>query len=181
MMFNKKRDIPVLMRLAILLVVLAAPLGLGLLLTYDVIKIEWISSMEIQPSFNPQEDPLPLPARSVPLQGAAYIPELGAPANPTSADAASLERGKESYEVHCALCHGKDGKGTGVISVFLSQVPPANLIAADAAARTMSDGALFLVVSNGIGKMPPLKENLPEPAMRWDVVNYLRQLQATAQ
>ena len=59
----------VMKRLAIILALLAAPLIIGLLFTYDIIKIEWISFMEIQPSFRPQEDPLPMPARSVRLTG----------------------------------------------------------------------------------------------------------------
>jgi len=68
----------VLKRLIIVLGLAVTPLLIGLLFTYDILKIEWISFMEIQPSFIAQEDPLPLPARSVPVQGAAYIPELGA-------------------------------------------------------------------------------------------------------
>ncbi len=65
-------------RLSVLIVLLFALLGGGLLLTYDILKIEWISGMEIQESFNPQEQPLPVPARSVPIQGAEYLLELGA-------------------------------------------------------------------------------------------------------
>ena len=76
----------ILKRLIIVLALVAAPLGLGLLFTYDIIKIDWVSFMEIQNSFNPQEDPLPVPARSVPVEGAAYIAALGAPANPVAAD-----------------------------------------------------------------------------------------------
>ena len=86
-------------RLLMILGGVALPLLVGLLFTYDVIKIDWISFMEIQPSFNPQEDPLPLPARSVPVQGAAYIAELGAPVNPVAADEASLARGKAAGAV----------------------------------------------------------------------------------
>ena len=75
--------------------------------------------MEIQPSFIAQDDPLPLPAGSVPVQGAAYIPALGAPANPVPADEASLARGKTQYEINCLICHGARGKGNGPFAVFL--------------------------------------------------------------
>ena len=54
-------------RLILILALLALPLIVGLLFTYDVLKVEWISLMEIQPSFNPQEDPLPLPPNSIPI------------------------------------------------------------------------------------------------------------------
>jgi hypothetical protein len=39
-----------------------------------------------------------------------------------------------------------------------------------------SDGALFLVVSNGVaGRMPPLNENF-SVRERWDLVNFTRTL-----
>lgn len=172
----------VMKRLIIVLVVLAVPLAVGLLFTYDVIKIDWISFMEIQPSFRPMEDPLPLPPRSVPVQGAAYIPELGAPANPVPADEESLARGKQYFESACALCHGPTGEGTGPFSGFLVRYPPANLVEAESNARQISDGAIFLTITKGIeGRMPALLENLPSAEMRWDVVNYVRSLQKAAE
>ncbi|WP_299029565.1 c-type cytochrome [uncultured Thermanaerothrix sp.] len=117
----------------------------------------------------------------MPLQGAAYIPELGAPSNPVPADEASVGRGKVYYDVACALCHGPEGKGNGSFSGFLVVYPPANLVAPDANARQLSDGAIFLTITNGIeGRMPALIENLPDPTMRWDVVNYVRYLQRQA-
>jgi mono/diheme cytochrome c family protein len=172
----------VIKRLVIVLVVLAVPLAGGLLFTYDVIKIDWISFMEIQPSFRPMEDPLPLPPRSVPVQGASYIPELGAPVNPVSADEESLARGKQSYDTACALCHGPEGQGNGPFSGFLVRYPPANLVKPDSSARQIIDGAIFLTITKGIeGRMPSLLENLPTAEMRWDVVNYVRSLQKAAE
>ena len=166
-------------RLVILLMLVASPLIIGLLFTYDVIKIEWISFMEIQPSYSSQEDPLPMPARSVPIQGAAYIAELGAPVNPVPADEVSLERGKQLYEISCQACHGVQGQGNGPFSAFL-QNRPANLLEGNS--RNNSDGAMYVVISNGIsGKMPHLRENLPTARDRWDVVNYVRDLQKKTQ
>jgi mono/diheme cytochrome c family protein len=162
-------------KLLIVLVVLSAPLILGLLFTFEIIKIDWISFMEIQPSYRSQEDPLPLPVGSVPIQGAAYVPGLGAPVNPVPADDVSLARGKQLYQVSCVPCHGPEGKGNGPFSAFLKN-KPANLLAGNA--KTGSDGALFMVITSGIpGKMPPLIENLPTARDRWDVVNYTRSLQ----
>jgi len=165
-------------RLIIILVVLASPLALGMLFTYDIIKIDWISFMEIQPSFRVMEDPLPLPPRSVPIQGAAYIPELGPPSNPVPASQESVQRGKDYYDTACALCHGPAGRGDGPFSGFLVRYPPVNLVREDANARQISDGAIFLVITNGVPeRMPDLIENLPTAEMRWDVVNYIRYLQ----
>jgi mono/diheme cytochrome c family protein len=163
-------------RLIIVLVLLTVPLAIGLLFTYDVIKIDWISFMEIQPSYRPMEDPLPLPARSVPIQGVAYIPELGVPVNPVAPESDSLTRGKKYYDNACALCHGETGAGNGNFSGFLNKFPPANLLDQDR--LSLSDGAIFVVITDGVpGRMPSLIENLPTAEMRWDVVNYVRVLQ----
>ncbi len=161
-------------RLLVLLAIVLVPLLVGLLFAYDVIKVEWISFMEIQPSYRPMEAPLPLPKDSVPIQGAASIPGV-IPENPVPADEVSLQRGKMLYNINCALCHGEDGKGKGPIAPFLSQFPPADLTSEEVAAQ--SDGALYLIITNGVpGAMPALRENLTVRE-RWDVVNYLRQLQ----
>lgn len=163
-------------RIVLVLGILAMPLIVGLLFTYDIIKIEWISMMEIQPSFQAQEDPLPMPARSVPIQGAAIIEGLGAPENPVRADEVSLARGQALYEPHCALCHGSQGNGAGPFAGFLRQFPPANLLQGNAV--EMSDGEMFVIITNGIpGRMPAMKANLPTARDRWDVVNYVRSLQ----
>jgi mono/diheme cytochrome c family protein len=166
-------------RLLIILGGLVILLAGGMLITFEVIKIDWVSGMEIQASYKPQEEPLLLPPNSVPIQGASYVPGLGAPVNPVPADEISLARGQQLYEINCALCHGLDGKSPTVIAVTL-QNKPANLLQGNP--LTNSDGANFIVITNGVaGKMPALRENLPNPRERWDVVNYLRALQEKAQ
>jgi mono/diheme cytochrome c family protein len=167
-----------------LLVVIAfAVLMLGVLtiFSYDIVKIDWISFMEIQPSFKPMEHPLPVAARSIPIEGAAYISGQGAPSNPIATDAASVERGRVLYSVTCIQCHGPKADGNGVIGGALV-FPPANLTSD--VVQNKPDGALFLTISNGIQgtggqiHMPALNENLTVRD-RWDVVNYIRTLKAT--
>ena len=87
--------------------VLGLLLGVVLLFSYDIIKVEWISFMEIQPAHRQMEDPLPVPARSIPIEGPIAIPGMGAPENPVEADEASLTRGAELYAIHCKMCHGE--------------------------------------------------------------------------
>jgi len=72
---------------------------------YDVVKIDFISFMEIQPSFDVQEQPLPVPARSVPIEGPAFIPNMGAPTNPVPADDVSIRAGKLCFPsiVSCVM------------------------------------------------------------------------------
>jgi mono/diheme cytochrome c family protein len=161
-------------RAAILLGALVVVIGAVLILAYDVVKIDFISFMEIQPAFNPQENPLPVPVNSIPIEGAAYIPGLGAPDNPVEADDISIERGRVLFEINCVQCHGAAGEGNGVIANFLVNKKPANLTAE--ATQNKSDGTLFLTISNGVPEaMPALNENLTVRD-RWDVVNYLRTL-----
>ena len=145
-----------------------------LLLTYDIIKIDWISFMEIQPSFKPMENPLPVPADSIPVEGPAFIPGMGAPVNPIETDEVSLTRGAQLFNINCSHCHGTAGHGDGPIALYLVKRKPADLTSQ--AVQTKSDGALFLTISNGIpGSMPALNENL-SVRDRWDVVNFIHSL-----
>src|SRR3990172_3723237 len=179
------------MRLFKQLVAVFAVLGVligGLMIfAYDVIKIDWVVFMEIQPSYGTQEQPRAIPAQSIPVEGAAYIPGAGAPANPVPADETSIARGAQLFAIHCQMCHGETGEGNGTISAFLVKKKPANLTSE--LVQSKSDGNLFLTISNGIfnpnnslfpdiqfsGQMPPLNENLTVRE-RWDVVNYIRTL-----
>ncbi len=149
---------------------------------YDIIKIDWVSFMEIQDSFKPMEHPLPVAARSIPIEGAAYIAGQGVPPNLVPADAASVERGRILYSVTCIQCHGSDADGNGVVGAALL-FKPANLTGN--VVQSKADGSLFLTITNGIQgtggqiHMPALNENLTVRD-RWDVVNYLRAILATA-
>ncbi len=174
-------------QLVVVFAVLGVLVGALMIFAYDVIKIDWVVFMEIQPSFSTQEKPLSVPAQSIPVEGAAYIPGEGAPANPVPADETSIARGAELYDINCKMCHGDAGQGNGTISAFLVKKKPANLTSELVQSKT--DGSLFLTISNGIfnpnnslfpdvefsGQMPPLNENLTVRE-RWDVVNFLRTL-----
>jgi cytochrome c553 len=147
-----------------------------LMFSMDVIKIEWVTFMEIQPSFDAQEDPLPVPARSIPVDGPVSIPNMGAPVNLVVADDVSLSRGETLFAANCVMCHGATGEGNGQIAALLAN-KPANLTSI--ITQSKSDGALFLTITNGVtGRMPPMVENLTVRD-RWDVVNYLRTLKAS--
>jgi mono/diheme cytochrome c family protein len=160
-------------RISILVGVAILLLGFISLFAYDVIKIDWVSFMKIQPAFQPMYDPLPVPADSIPVEGSVYVASQGVPANPVPADAASLARGVELFHINCMMCHGLQAKGNGPVSVYLKN-KPADLTGLPV--QALSDGGIFLTISNGIqGKMPALNENLTVRE-RWDVVNYVRTL-----
>lgn len=152
-------------------------LGIMMLFAYDIIKIEWVSFMEIQPSYRPMENPLPPPPRSIPIEGPIAIPGMGAPENPVAAEDASITRGAQLYAIHCKMCHGETAEGTGPIAPFLINFKPANLTSD--VVQSKSDGSIFLTITNGIdGRMPPLNENLTV-SERWDLVNFIRTLEAS--
>jgi mono/diheme cytochrome c family protein len=161
-------------RIILTLLILSAPFALGLIFTYDVIKINWRSTMEIQPSFKPQKGPrLALAADAVRFEGPSVPKDGELPVNPVPADAVSLARGKQLFNTHCAVCHGQDGKGDGpVVQYFKPDArKPANLTEPRMAQQ--SDGSIYMTISQGFGQMPALNENL-DVRERWDVVNYVR-------
>ncbi len=140
---------------------------------YDVIKISWVSFMEIQPAFQPMSQPLPVSTKAIPVEGAAYSLELGVPPNPVPADQTSIARGAELYNINCVLCHGTEGKGDGPIASHLLNKP---FDLTSFPMHSFTDGGIFFVISTGVpGKMPALNENLTVRE-RWDVVNYVRTL-----
>jgi mono/diheme cytochrome c family protein len=160
-------------RIGLLAAVVLILTGVLLLFTFDVIKVDWVSFMKIQPAFQPMVHPLPVPPDSIPVEGPAYIAGMGAPVNPVTADKVSLGRGAELYGINCTLCHGPQGKGDGPIANYLIN-KPADL--SGLGIQSLSDGAIFLVISTGVpGKMPALNENLTVRE-RWDVVNFVRTL-----
>jgi mono/diheme cytochrome c family protein len=168
--------------------VLAVLGGLLMLFSFDIFKIQWVSFMGIQPSYGSMENPLPVPAKSIPVEGPAYIPGLGSPVNPVPADEVSVTRGAEIFALNCKMCHG-DGTGNGTVAGFLVKKKPADLTSA--LIQNKDDGTLFLSISNGIfnpdnslfpdvhfsGTMPPMNENLTVRD-RWDVINFIRTLKA---
>jgi len=158
------------------LLTLGVLLAIVMIFSYDVIKIDWLSFMEIQPTNKQMENPLPPPPNSIPIEGAIAIPGMGAPKNPTGADEASLKRGAELYAINCQMCHGVTGQGNGSVAPFLINFKPANLTSD--VVQSKSDGSIFLTISKGLeGRMPALNENLTVTE-RWDVVNFIRTLAA---
>jgi len=168
----------ILKRFAIIGVVVGVLTGIMMLFSYDVIKIDWMSFMELQPAFIHMEDPLPVPARSIPIEGPVAIPNMGAPENPVTADDVSVSRGSTLFAIHCRMCHGPEGLGNGPIAGSIVN-KPADLTSQ--VTQSKSDGALFLTITNGVlGRMPPMNENL-FVRDRWDLVNFIRTLKPPAQ
>jgi mono/diheme cytochrome c family protein len=148
------------------------PFVVGLLFTYEVIKIPFPTDMADQPSVDYQEGPRLLPPEgAVPVQGLSVIPEEF-PVNPVLADAVSLQRGAILYGIHCQVCHGPQGHGDGPLARYFDRTPQ-NLTGPQITAEF--DGSVYLTIVQGFGQMPSLAENLT-PREHWDVINYVRTL-----
>jgi mono/diheme cytochrome c family protein len=148
------------------------PFIIGLLFTFEIIKISFPTNMADQPSIGYQEGPrLSPPEGAVPVQGLSVIPEEF-PVNPVSSDDVSLQRGAILYSIHCQLCHGSQGHGDGPLAHYFDRTPQ-NLTSTQITDEF--DGSVYLTILQGFGQMPSLAENLT-PRERWDVINYVRTL-----
>lgn len=153
---------------------LLLPFIIGLLFTYEVIKVKFPTDMEYSPAIDYQEGPRRLPpVDAVSTQGKVIVIDA-LPLNPIPADEVSLQRGEILYSIHCALCHGNRADGNGPLTEYYLNRPPTDLTASNIDAQF--DGTLFRTISQGFGQMPSMAENLT-PRERWDVINYLRKLE----
>jgi hypothetical protein len=107
----------------IIIAVILTPFIIGLLFTYEILKIPFTTDMQNQISINYQESPRRLPPEgAVPVQGLAIIPDEF-PVNPIPADEVSLQRGKILYDIHCRICHGENGHGDGPLADHFERTP----------------------------------------------------------
>jgi len=99
--------------------------------------------------------------------------------NPTESNSSSIEEGKRLYGVtDCALCHGKDGDGKGVLAKDVNMNlrdwrKPESL-------AHFTDGELSYLILKGKGRMPAYdgRESVDHV---WTMINYIRSMPATGQ
>lgn len=142
-------------------------------------KVPWFTTMRDQPAVRPFELPRTPPAGSVPITGQEdsldLLLDLAGVRNPVPASVRSLRRGRQVFEQYCIVCHGPAGRGDG--TVVAKFVPPPDLTAETSVQRT--DGYIYAVLRQGRGIMPRYGDKI-RGTDRWDVVNYVRQLQGVA-
>ncbi len=164
---------PAYKRLTIAGLVILIVVVIGEMFAYDVIKLSWISFMQVQPAFQPMYQPLPAPTDAIPQEGPAFNLAMGVPSNPIAADPASIQRGAELFAINCVQCHGTGGKGDGPIASKLANKP---FDLTSFSIHSFTDGGIFFNISTGVPmKMPALNENLLV-SERWDIVNFVRTL-----
>jgi mono/diheme cytochrome c family protein len=84
-----------------------------------------------------------------------------------------VRRGKERYEIFCAMCHGATGFGDGMIVRRGYRRPPSYHTDQ---LRQAPVGHYFDVITNGWGSMPRYDSMIPVTD-RWAIVAYIRALQ----
>ena len=84
-----------------------------------------------------------------------------------------LERGKQRFDIYCAVCHNATGDGKGMI-VQRGFVPPPSFH--EQRLKDAPPGHFFRVMSNGWGAMFSYNDRIPVED-RWRIAAYVRVLQ----
>jgi mono/diheme cytochrome c family protein len=101
------------------------------------------------------------------------VDEAFAETIPYPVDAAFVARGRERFDVFCSPCHGRTGRGDGM--VVRRGYRQAQSFHSDRL-RQERLGYFFDVITNGFGAMPDYRAQIPVED-RWAIVAYVRALQ----
>ena len=110
----------------------------------------------------------------------SYIPLKGFDPNETLGEAeakaarkATLERGRERFNIYCSPCHSRTGDGNGMV-VQRGFSPPPSFH--EKRLKEVPPGHFFHVITNGYGAMYSYASRVA-PADRWAIAAYIRALQ----
>jgi mono/diheme cytochrome c family protein len=131
--------------------------------------------------FNDGASARSLPAHVVPREGEPNNLALMTGVNrgvyltrpPMNISMKQLQRGRERYDIFCAVCHGASGDGSGMIPERGFPAPPS--FHTDRL-RNAPLGHFVDVIANGYGVMFPYAARV-SPDDRWAIAAYIRALQ----
>jgi len=145
--------------------------------------LPWSKDMRNQPSVKPQESQVELNPTSVPRDGVDLYRapkdlselvrkriEARSLKNPIPESEGSLKRGKVLYDIHCATCHGAEGRGDGPVGKKYIPVPMDLTLPY---VQTQPDGQLYYTISHGSIHMPYYRDSIVRKE-RWHVINYIK-------
>jgi mono/diheme cytochrome c family protein len=100
--------------------------------------------------------------------------------NPLPITEELLRRGRERYDIHCAVCHDGAGTGRGMVVRYpqsrnvIGFVPLPSYH--EERIREQPDGMLFETITHGVRTMPAYAAQI-SPRDRWAIIAYVRALQ----
>jgi mono/diheme cytochrome c family protein len=132
--------------------------------------------------FTPPDGTVPVGRSGLPDLTEMDLAAQDALPNPVRASLASLKNGEMLFDRYCATCHGPEGLGDGPVAAASGFAPnntgPFPLVlpinGPVSMARVFTDGHIYATISIGRGRMP--NYNRIPATQRWDVVNYLREI-----
>ncbi len=134
-----------------------------------------------QESVRTYETPIPeMPEGTIPIHGGTEslkMADARGLRNPLPGNPDSLEQGKEAYKYFCIQCHGPRADGNGTVGQSFAPLP-ANL--KGKAVQRQTDGELFVKISLGYRRHPPLASTVSDED-RWAVVHFIRGLETDRQ
>jgi mono/diheme cytochrome c family protein len=92
---------------------------------------------------------------------------------PVKLDRALLNRGREQFTIHCAVCHGGSGEGKGIMPQYGMINPPSYHVQR---LREMPVGEMFRTITLGKGQMNAYGEKVKREE-RWAIIAYIHALQ----
>jgi mono/diheme cytochrome c family protein len=185
---SSDRSLSKLLAAALLLALVALP---G---CWEQVSVEWFPQMKWQPAvqafefnqyqengalFAPPEGTVPVNWGDVISPAKLSLADQETIANPRPSTLASLKNGEKLFNVNCAACHGPTGGGNGPIAApngpiaGVLPIGPGSPLGFSLAPG-LTDGHIYTTISLGRGRMPNYRRISPDG--RWDVVNYIRDL-----
>jgi len=115
--------------------------------------------------------------RSMRLPPEGTVPRerpLAAMTAPPPVTAALVQRGRDRYDIHCAVCHGYAGDGDSVVASKMSLRAPPSFH--DDKLRNYTVQQIYEVATEGYGYMPKYDAEV-SVADRWAIGHYIKALQ----
>jgi len=141
----------------------------------DMFRGPAIQPLEVSPRVMP-EGTLPVDTGSPPQDLEQATIKAHNPLKPTPEN---IAHGKELFTNTCTPCHGESGHGDGLVAHLLHShgFDPKNLVTGTS--KGLPDGYIYGYIRDGGIHMPSYADAMSSDE-RWDVVMYVRQLQAQA-
>jgi mono/diheme cytochrome c family protein len=140
--------------------------------------LESVPGMKRVEAFTPPEGTVPVAWADVAEPALLAVDAQEALVNPRKPNADSVANGKKIFDTTCITCHGPTGGGDGTVAApngpIAGVLPIGPGPLGFSLATGLTDGHIYTTISIGRGRMPSYKRIGPND--RWDVVNYIRDL-----